>query len=171
VRFLPVRGWKLGESRLTELSHSLICTGTAPLSRPPGATNLPAVSFVPNNYFPFPYIATSFENGAACSSAVGSCSRNYASCLSQLDGSSGFQVTIAVPGPGGTTVDPLRPTLGPSATSVCASLSSKACFNLESAQCSQGTAANGIVIGSGGRIRPQYLGLAVVFATLFSSWT
>ncbi|ROT34618.1 hypothetical protein SODALDRAFT_337932 [Sodiomyces alkalinus F11] len=122
-----------------------ICTGIAP---PSPAMPTATVSFVPNNYFPFPYIATSLDQ-RQCSSAVSQCSRNYEVCLTELQGGNdGFGVTIVVPGGGGTVIDADRPTLGTSATPVCSSLSSEACSGLESTHCAQPTTVNGIVVES-----------------------
>ncbi|KAJ4295772.1 hypothetical protein N0V88_004474 [Collariella sp. IMI 366227] len=64
-----------------------ICTGTIPASfATPNPTVAPttAVSYVPNAFFSFPYIATSFANAAHCSAAVSQCSANYAACTAQL---------------------------------------------------------------------------------------
>jgi hypothetical protein len=55
----------------------------------PGAAPTTAVSYVPNVYFSFPYIATYFANPGYCSAAVSQCSANYAACTSQLGGSGG----------------------------------------------------------------------------------
>lgn len=124
-----------------------VCTGTAPASfRPPS----PTASFVPNQFFPFVYITTSFANKAACETAVSQCSKNYDICTSQLNangqvvgGNNG--VTIIVPGGSGTTIAATRQNLGfSSATSVCGSLSSQACFGIQPTVCSsQGTVNNG----------------------------
>lgn len=121
------------------VSCSAICTGTAPASQ-----GTPAPSFVSNSLFNYPAIATSFSNQGACSRAWDSCSRNYDVCTSGLaSGTGGFHVTIDVPGGGGTTVQPTHTTVPlESAKSVCSSLSSRACYNLQPSVCSQtGTAA------------------------------
>lgn len=74
---------------------------------PPAATTT-VVSYVPNVYFSFPYIATYFANPGFCSAAVSQCSANYAACTDHLGGAGqvggGFGVTIVVPGGGGTTI-------------------------------------------------------------------
>ncbi|KFA59999.1 hypothetical protein S40285_08555 [Stachybotrys chlorohalonatus IBT 40285] len=111
-----------------------ICTGTAPDS-PPTAFPTAPVSYVPNTYFSFPYAATTYPNSAACESAVSVCSRNYEVCTSGLGGGSGFAVTIDVPGGGGVTVDGTGANLGPAVTSVCSSLSSEACSDMEATSC------------------------------------
>lgn len=127
-----------------------VCTGTAPSSfRPPTTT---AVSYVPNNYFSFPYIATSFSNEGACSRAVSQCSANYAACTQDLGGAGGGgAVTVVVPaGNGGTTTiganaGATLPTA--SASSVCQSLSSVACHSIQGSYCEAGSTA-GFTVGT-----------------------
>ncbi|KAK4177668.1 hypothetical protein QBC36DRAFT_126752 [Triangularia setosa] len=150
----------------------VICTGTAPASF---ATPLPAattaVSYVPNGFFSFPYVATYFANREHCSAAARQCDTNYEACQSQLQGLAGgvgYAVTIAVPGGGGTTVtaaagityEPAR------ATSICSSLSSVACNGLEPGMCTmEGTTANGFYFGSGNAApRPTAAAVGVVGA-------
>ncbi|ORY66482.1 uncharacterized protein BCR38DRAFT_314464, partial [Pseudomassariella vexata] len=110
-----------------------VCTGT--VASTTGGT--PTASFVTNSLYAFPAIPTSFSNAGQCSSAVNACSRNYESCTSGLvSGTGGYAVTVAVPGGGGTTVAPTHVTIPiESATSVCSSLSSKACYGIQSSVC------------------------------------
>lgn len=88
------------------------------------------VSYVPNIYFPFPYISATFGNGAACTSATAACASNYAICTAKLQGAGGYGVTVVAPGGGGITV---AAATGASnlasavATSICSSLSSVGC--------------------------------------------
>lgn len=89
-----------------------------------------------------------------CSSALSQCSENYDTCVTELEGGSGNAVTIVVPGAGGTTVAGDRPNLGTSATSVCSSLSSQACYQLASSDCDGPTTVNGVVIESDSAARP-----------------
>ncbi len=141
---------------------SAVCTGTAPATfvTPTAATTAP-VSFVPNTFFSFPYITTVFANGAACQAAVSQCSQNYAACAADLQGGAnagpGYAVTIVVPGGGGTTVAPtVASALSPeSASAVCSSLSSQACFGLQGGVCSQtGTAPGGFFVGTANAAAP-----------------
>ncbi|KAH0424790.1 gpi-anchored protein [Colletotrichum camelliae] len=127
-----------------------VCTGAAPTTAPAAPT---AVSYVPNSYFPFPFIATSLDRGE-CSDAVQQCSRNYESCVTQLDGDAGFGVTVVIPGGGGTTVAATRVDVGTSATPICASLSSRACHGIAYDQCSQTTTVGGVVINAAARPTP-----------------
>lgn len=108
------------------------------------------VSFVPNVYFSFPYIATSFSNAGACSAGVSQCNANYQACTADLAGANnGFGVTIAVPGGGGTTIAPTRaPVALATATSVCQSLSREACRGLQSSVCTQTGINNGFFVGT-----------------------
>ncbi|VBB72779.1 Putative protein of unknown function [Podospora comata] len=149
-----------------------ICTGTAPASfvtPVPAATT--AVSYVANNFFSFPYVATYFANREHCSAAARQCDANHEACQSQLQGlagGAGYAVTIAVPGGGGTTVtaaagvtyEPAR------ATSICSSLSSVACNGLQASMCTmEGTTANGFYFGSGNAApRPTAAAVGVVGA-------
>lgn len=125
--------------------RSAVCTGTAPASQ-----GTPAPSFVSNSLFNFPAIATSFSNQGACSHAWSACSHNYDVCTSGLaSGTGGFHVTIDVPGGGGTTVEPTHPTIPlASATSVCSSLSSQACYNLQPSVCSQTGTEGSFYVGT-----------------------
>ncbi|RDL42107.1 uncharacterized protein BP5553_02086 [Venustampulla echinocandica] len=106
-----------------------------------------APSVVPNSFFPFPYIATTYPNSVACNSAYEACQKNFAACTADLQGGagSGFGVTIVAP-EGGVTVAPATIlNVGPaSATSICNSLSQVACYNIQSTNCAQfGTGGSG----------------------------
>ncbi len=146
VRHLCLRGCRAVASR-SELTSPVgfraVCTGVA---RTSGATQTAAPSFVPNSYFAFPYIPTTFTDTAACTSALDQCSSNYAACTSGLgEGWGGYGVTVVVPGGGGTTVAPTHATVpSASATSICSSLSTEACHNFQTAQCTDGS-----IVGSG----------------------
>ncbi|KAH7017907.1 hypothetical protein EDB80DRAFT_300972 [Ilyonectria destructans] len=115
-----------------------VCTGAAPASATGNPTAI--ASYVSNSYFSFPYAPTSYADSDACNSAVDVCSENYDACVTVLGSGGQYGVTIAVPGGGGTTVEADGSALGTSATSICSSLSSKACS--EATQCSEyGSAA------------------------------
>jgi hypothetical protein len=90
-------------------------------------------STVSNAFYPFPYIATTYTNAAACSSAYTRCQSDAASCTNALMG--GAQgVTVSAPN-GGATITAV-PSLGASsASAVCSSLSSQACYGLQVAAC------------------------------------
>ncbi|KAJ8117449.1 hypothetical protein OPT61_g1360 [Boeremia exigua] len=90
-------------------------------------------STVSNAFYPFPYIATTYSNAAACSSAYTRCQSDAASCTNALIG--GAQgVTISAPN-GGATITGV-PSLGvQSASSICASLSQEACYGLQVEAC------------------------------------
>ncbi|RDA89478.1 hypothetical protein CP533_2374 [Ophiocordyceps camponoti-saundersi (nom. inval.)] len=108
-----------------------VCTGTAPASPPPTA----AVSYVPNQFFSYPYAAASFDNSASCASAVHACSSNYDACVTGLQRDAAYAVTVNVPGGQGLTVNPPQRHLGTSATAICSSLSSQACGMLQATRC------------------------------------
>ncbi|KAL2157428.1 hypothetical protein VTH06DRAFT_6120 [Thermothelomyces fergusii] len=136
-----------------------VCTGTVPASfvTPDPAGPTPVVSYVPNEFFSFPYIATYFPNPGYCSAAVMQCSSNYAACTSQLArvgfvGDGGYAVTVVVPGGGGVTVTAAAGISvdAAAATSICSSLSSVACGGLEANMCTwSGTATDGFYFGTG----------------------
>lgn len=132
--------------------QNAVCTGTAPPSFVTPSPTLP-VSYVPNQYFSFPYIVTSFDNPQACSQAVDQCSANNQACTAALNGPSGPGVTVIVPGGGGTTIagNGGAGNLGPtSASSICSSLSSVACRNLQVGLCTNvGIATGGFFFGTG----------------------
>lgn len=102
-------------------------------------------SMVPNSFYPFPPIPTTHINAAACSSAYTSCSQNAQSCTSALaNGVPG--VTVSGPN-GGATITAIASLGIQSASSICASLSSKACSGLIVEACARygdgaGNAAN-----------------------------
>jgi hypothetical protein len=112
-----------------------VILGTTTTSTAATATITGAASVVSNPYFPFPYIATSWTNSAACVSAYNNCQQNYVACTVDLQGGGGNGVTIVAPG-GGTTVAATVQNLGAaSATSICSSLSQAACHGLATTNC------------------------------------
>ncbi|OAL50725.1 hypothetical protein IQ07DRAFT_680079 [Pyrenochaeta sp. DS3sAY3a] len=92
-------------------------------------------STVQNQFYPFPFIATTYTNAAACSSAYTSCQSDAASCTAALaNGAQG--VTVSAPN-GGATVTAI-PSLGlQSAQSICNSLSSIGCYQLTVEACAR----------------------------------
>jgi hypothetical protein len=102
------------------------------------ATGTGTVTYVPNVYFSWPYLPTSYVNAAACTSAYSVCQTEYAACTQDLQGGS-FAVTIDSPN-GGVTVGGGTGTysLGAAqATSVCKSLSQEACWGIQTSNCAQ----------------------------------
>lgn len=98
-------------------------------------TGASAGSTVQNQFYPFPYIATTYTNAAACSSAYTSCQGDAAKCTNALaNGAQG--VTISAPN-GGATITAI-PSVGlQSAQSICASLSSIGCYQLTVEACAR----------------------------------
>ncbi|KAK0733350.1 hypothetical protein B0T26DRAFT_669766 [Lasiosphaeria miniovina] len=169
----PASARPLGEVNAKAPVSMAVCTGTAPASFvTPNPAQTTPVSFVPNPYFSFPYIATSFAGPTDCSAAVSECSVNWAVCTAQLEGQAGsapFGVTIVVPGGGGVTVGGgagvTYPT--PTATSICNSLVQVACSNLQYSMCTMtGTTASGFYFGTANAAaaRPTGLGCAGLVA-------
>ncbi len=92
-------------------------------------------STVQNQFYPFPYIATTYTNAAACSSAYTSCQGDAARCTSDLaNGAQG--VTISAPN-GGVTQTAIASVGLQSAASICSSLSSIACYELNVQACAR----------------------------------
>ncbi|KAJ4408817.1 hypothetical protein N0V91_003073 [Didymella pomorum] len=90
-------------------------------------------STVSNAFYPFPYIATTYTNAAACSSAYTRCQSDAASCTNALIG--GAQgVTISAPN-GGATITAVPSIGAQSASSICSSLSQEACYGLQVDAC------------------------------------
>jgi hypothetical protein len=90
-------------------------------------------STVSNQFFPFPFIPTTYDNAAACSSAYTSCQSDAASCTAALaNGAQG--VTISAPN-GGITQTAVPSVGTQSASSICSSLSQAACSGLQVAAC------------------------------------
>ncbi|KIX04907.1 uncharacterized protein Z518_05778 [Rhinocladiella mackenziei CBS 650.93] len=100
-------------------------------------------STVPNNFYPFIYIPTSYANADLCSTAYSSCQTASTSCFVSLAGANG--VTVSGLG-GGITVQGASGTIISSASSICSSLSAQGCYNLQETQCS--------IFGSGSGVTP-----------------
>ncbi|KAF2691246.1 hypothetical protein K458DRAFT_474171 [Lentithecium fluviatile CBS 122367] len=108
-------------------------TTDTPFQQSPSSASSYVRSTVSNQFYPFPYIPTTYTNAAACSSAYTSCQSDAASCTAALaNGAQG--VTISAPN-GGITQTAV-PSLGSqSASSICSSLSQAACSGLQVAAC------------------------------------
>ncbi|KZF26329.1 hypothetical protein L228DRAFT_10190 [Xylona heveae TC161] len=125
-----------------------LSTGTAFTSATTTKSFVPATttnaagggSTVPNPYYPYVYLPTTYYNPAACSTYYTSCQKQYSSCTASLNGVNG--VTVTGQG-GGVTVQGTTVT-GAQATSICSSLSSQACYGLQVTNCKNyGTAGVG----------------------------
>ena len=120
----------------TQLASSTVpfvvaSTTTNPFVQQTGGAN--PGSTVQNQFYPFPYIATTYTNAAACSSAYTSCQGSAASCTAALaNGAQG--VTISAPN-GGVTQTAIVSVGMQSAQSICASLSSLGCYQLTVEAC------------------------------------
>lgn len=142
--------------------HNAACTGTiSPVSILPTSsvtttvTPAPTPGFaVPNAYFPFTYLPTTYANAAACSSSYSGCQSAYTACTNSLGGANGITVVEG----GGVTV--MAPVGSVSAQQICQSLSNRACYGLQLANCgtapvtaTAATAQGTFVPGNGARRR------------------
>ena len=86
---------------------------------------------VSNQYYAFPYLPTRFPNAAVCSSSYSSCKTEFIKCTYTLEsGDNG----VTVSGAGvGITRQAAIPDV--TAASICSSLSTVACHNLQLANC------------------------------------
>lgn len=130
------------------------CTGTISSVSNAIATAA-ATAFVPNAYYPFAFIPTTYSNPEICSSSYSRCQTDFSSCTSVL-GAGGNAVTVNGGGGVGVT-GPVQGFLGPvSAASVCSSLSQQACYGLQLANCATFTANGGAVAtGQDGFVAPN----------------
>ncbi|KIV78817.1 hypothetical protein PV11_06426 [Exophiala sideris] len=115
----------------TAVATSSTTSTTSPATTTTGVAG--GGSTVPNNYYPFVYIPTSYANAALCTSAYSSCQSASTSCFASLAGANG--VTVSGLG-GGITVAGTSGTVLSSASSICSSLSAKGCYSLQETQCS-----------------------------------
>lgn len=102
-------------------------TTAAPESIPAG------YSTVPNAYYPFILIPTSYSNSQACLTAFTLCSSASQACFNSLAGQNG--VTVSGVGSQGLTQAGASGTVASGASSICSSLSLRGCYNLQSSQC------------------------------------
>lgn len=122
-----------GTSPTTTGAQTAVPTGaTTTITVTPGTStsfvqgSAGATSWVPNTFFPFAYLPTTYKSAAACSSAYSRCHSDAARCTAALAGGQNFGVTVSAPN-GGVTITAV-PTLGSvAASSICSSLSQAAC--------------------------------------------
>ena len=100
---------------------------------------------VSNAYYPFPYLPTNYPNADVCTSSYSSCVKEFAKCTYSLEsGDSG--VTVSGAGAGITRQAAIPDT---TAASICSSLSTEACHNLQLANCATyGNAAAATAAGT-----------------------
>jgi len=137
-------------STATSSSTGIVFGGTTPTSTTTasGGVVITGVggggSTVPNSYYPFLYAPSSFPDADQCSSAFTSCQSASTACFTSLAGING--VTIGGLG-GGITVQGTSGVVLSTVSSICSSLSSVGCSNIQ--QVSQCT-----VYGSGSGVTP-----------------
>lgn len=120
--------------------------------------------------YPFIYVPTTFANAATCSAYYSLCQSEYTQCTAALMGRYG--VTVGGAGGAGVTVEAV--TASAQATSICSSLSAKACHGLGLNYCAAVTTAtaheasgNAASLGRTSSLQDLVLGLAVGVAGLF----
>ncbi|KAJ5632603.1 hypothetical protein N7490_008942 [Penicillium lividum] len=119
--------------------------------------------------YPFVYVPTSFANAKTCSSYYSQCQSEYTGCTQALIGRYG--VTVGGSG-GGVTVEAVTATS--QVTSICSSLSVKACHGLSLAYCASietatatDASGNGALPGRTSSLHDLTLGLVVGVAGMF----
>lgn len=151
-------------SVLPTTTAAAIVTATITPAPTPGGT-------VPNAYFPFVYLPTSFPNAAACSSSVAGCQATYSSCASSLGSTGANPVTVVANG--GVTI--IAPVGSVSASQICSSLSGIACYGLQLASCAtitgtaptvQGTFVPGTGVGERRRNGGWGVGMGLLLGIL-----
>ncbi|KAF1814273.1 hypothetical protein P152DRAFT_512671 [Eremomyces bilateralis CBS 781.70] len=135
-------------------------TSSASFGAPAATTAAGTGSMVPNQYYPYPYISTTYVNAAACSSAWSTCQGHSTSCAGALGGGVNG-ITVSAPN-GGVTVPGATATFQPAeASAICSSLSAQACYGLQVAACEAfGTGLNSFVAGGDAAPRPTGCDLA-----------
>lgn len=89
-------------------------------------------STVPNSFFPFISIPTSYANAQLCLGGYSQCQDQFTACLTSLAGVNG----VTVSGVGlGITIEGATGLAVTTASSICSSLSSRACYGLTEASC------------------------------------
>lgn len=121
------------------------------------ATFTQGYSTVPNAYYPFILIPTSYSNSQLCLNAYTACQSASTACFNSLNGQNG--VTISGIGTQGLTQPGITGTIAAGASSICSSLSQEGCYGIQSTQCSQfgsagATATTGFVGVAGNGAHP-----------------
>lgn len=129
----------LGSSPSSTTPFVLGGTTTTTQSAPPSATSQATLasgySTVPNQYYPFILIPSTYANSQSCLDAYTSCQSASTACFNSLNGQNG--VTISGVGTQGLTQPGVTGTIAAGASSICSSLSEEGCYGLQSTQCSQ----------------------------------
>jgi len=124
-----------------------VCTGvigaTATASQAsPSPTVTAGYSTVPNQYYPFVLIPTTYANSQQCLSAYSTCQSDSTACFSSLGGQYG--VTVTGIGTLGITQAGVTATLASGASSICSSLYQQGCYGLQSTACNQFGSGTGV---------------------------
>lgn len=134
-------------------SGFVLGTSSTPSSPSPtaGATLAPGYSTVPNQYYPFVLIPTSYPNSQECQSAYSTCQSASTACLNSLAGQNG--VTISGIGSLGVTQAGVTGALASSASSICNSLYQEGCYGLQSTVCNQFGSGTGVATQTTGFVQ------------------
>ena len=92
---------------------------------------------MPNSYYPYPILPTTFAGADDCSSSVTACSAESAKCTGFIEGGGGYGggYGVTVAGQGGVITQ--QGVMAPaSAEAICSSLSMAACHGLNVGMCS-----------------------------------
>lgn len=125
----------------------------APTAAPSASIShaISGTSVVPNSYYPYPVLPTTFAGADDCSSSYTACQAESAKCTGFIEGGGGYGVTVA--GQGGVITQ--QGVLAPaSAEAICSSLSMEACHGLNVGMCStfggaaKPSAGGNFVVGS-----------------------
>lgn len=150
-------------------SSFLFSQGATATTAAAGAGATITGSTVPGAY-PFIYVPTTFANPETCSSYYFYCQSEYTQCTGALMGRYG--VTVGGAGGAGVTVEAVTATA--QATSICSSLSAKACHGLGLGYCASvptsnayGASGNAAVPGQTASLSDLILGLSVGIAGVF----
>ena len=102
---------------------------------------------VPNVFYPsYTYMPTGFANAGVCSSAWTACQSQSTSCFVAVAGQNGVTVAGVA---GGITQLGVTGTALSSASSICSSLSERACYNLQETNCAQfSNGAGGVTVAA-----------------------
>jgi len=101
----------------------------------PSPTLAAGYSTVPNQYYPFVLIPTTYANSQQCLSAYSTCQADSTACFNSLAGQNG--VTVTGIGTLGITQAGVTGTLASGASSICSSLYLQGCYGLQSTVCNQ----------------------------------
>lgn len=138
-------------STATTASTPFVLGGTTSTAAAPSPTALASgYSTVPNNFYPFVAIPTTYANAQSCLQAYSTCQSVSTACLNSLAGQNG--VTVSGLGSLGVTQTGAAGEGVATASSICSSLYQQGCYGLQSSVCSNfgGSQTTGFVEANAG---------------------